>query len=89
MDLSRFPSFRFPSATCTIVTTEANELLRPIYGRMPVILGPEDEERWLGGDNPADLLKPYSGDDMEAYPVSQTVNSPANEEAQCINPLTV
>ena len=31
----------------TIITTEPNELVRPIHNRMPVILLPEDEERWL------------------------------------------
>src|SRR5262245_39616756 len=31
----------------TIITTEPNEMLRPIHNRMPVILRPEDEEQWL------------------------------------------
>ena len=31
----------------TIITTEPNELVRPIHNRMPVILRPEDEEQWL------------------------------------------
>ena len=31
----------------TIITTEPNELLRPIHNRMPVILRPNDEEQWL------------------------------------------
>jgi putative SOS response-associated peptidase YedK len=34
--------------SCTVVTTEANELMAPIHDRMPVILGSEDWERWLG-----------------------------------------
>jgi putative SOS response-associated peptidase YedK len=37
----------------TIITTEPNELVRPIHNRMPVILLPEDEEQWL--DVPAHL----------------------------------
>jgi putative SOS response-associated peptidase YedK len=31
----------------TIMTTEPNELVRPIHNRMPVILRQEDEEQWL------------------------------------------
>jgi putative SOS response-associated peptidase YedK len=31
----------------TIITTEPNELVRPVHDRMPVILRPEDEEQWL------------------------------------------
>jgi putative SOS response-associated peptidase YedK len=33
--------------TFTIVTTDPNELMRPIHNRMPVILCREDEEQWL------------------------------------------
>jgi len=31
----------------TIITTEPNELVRPVHNRMPVILSPKDEEQWL------------------------------------------
>ena len=33
--------------TCAIVTTDANDALRPIHHRMPVILSPENHETWL------------------------------------------
>jgi putative SOS response-associated peptidase YedK len=33
--------------TCTIITTEANEIVRPIHDRMPVILPEGVEDRWL------------------------------------------
>ncbi|MBI2898289.1 MAG: SOS response-associated peptidase [Deltaproteobacteria bacterium] len=76
--------------SCTIVTTEPNALLTPIHDRMPAILRPEDEPRWLdlsveAADLPA-LLAPYPAELMEAYPVSSYVNSPANEGPQCIAP---
>src|SRR5262249_9171141 len=32
----------------TIITTEPNELMRPVHNRMPVILRSEDEEQWAG-----------------------------------------
>jgi putative SOS response-associated peptidase YedK len=41
--------------SCTILTTAANELVRPVHDRMPVIVAPADYARWLGeekGDSP-------------------------------------
>jgi putative SOS response-associated peptidase YedK len=38
--------------TCCILTTGANEVVRPVHGRMPVILLPVDFERWLPQDTP-------------------------------------
>jgi len=77
--------------TCTIITTEANRLLLPIHNRMPVILHKEYEDQWL---NPAQgtkellsLLKPYPSNEMDYYPVSTLVNSPANNSPECIKPI--
>ncbi len=69
----------------TIVTTTANDFLRPIHGRMPVIL--DDYDTWLEGstDDASALLRPYEGD-MKAYQVSSHVNSPKNDDALCIQP---
>src|SRR5215210_7603218 len=36
-----------PMTTCTIITTEANELMKPIHERMPVIIPKENEDMWL------------------------------------------
>jgi putative SOS response-associated peptidase YedK len=63
--------------TFTVVTTEANEFQSQYHHRMPVVLDPDEERKWLGDPSPA-LLDPYDGD-MRAYPVSTTVNSPAND----------
>ena len=78
--------------SCTIVTTEANGLLKEVHDRMPVILTPESEAIWL--DTQIDdltkllaLLKPYPSDLMEHYPVSRAVNSPANDTQDCIVPI--
>ncbi len=73
---------RIPS--CTIITTSANNLLRPIYHRMPAILPRDAEELWLDGnvDDPAVLssvLAPYADDALEVHAVSPLVNSVANE----------
>jgi putative SOS response-associated peptidase YedK len=77
--------------TCTIVTTGPNELMSAIHNRMPVILHPEDQGRWIepGAATPASLnplLQPFPASEMEAYPVSTLVNTPANDRAECIAP---
>ena len=44
-------SWKRPDGTwlnsCTILTTEANETIRPVHHRMTVIIEPEDYELWL------------------------------------------
>ncbi|HEV7299270.1 MAG TPA: SOS response-associated peptidase [Tepidisphaeraceae bacterium] len=81
-----------PVDTMTIVTTSPNALMSPIHDRMPVILDRHDYARWLDRDAPgtavSDLLKPYSGNDLVATPVSTRVNSPRNNDCDCIAPLT-
>jgi putative SOS response-associated peptidase YedK len=57
--------------TCTIITTQPNELVVPIHTRMPVILLPEDEDHWLDPDmsEPEEivsLLRPYPAELMTA-----------------------
>ena len=77
--------------SCTIITTEANELLKPIHDRMPVILNRDAEALWLDPtiQDPAKLLpllKRYPAEDMELYPVSRLVNSPQHDTPDCIVP---
>jgi putative SOS response-associated peptidase YedK len=78
--------------SCTIITTEPNELMKPIHNRMPVILSPQVYQDWLnpGNGKPDRLssyLVPYPSDQMIAYPVSNTVNNPKNDTPECIRPL--
>ena len=79
--------------SCTVITTQPNELMASIHDRMPVILKPEDYQRWLHpGEQDAadltDLLKPYPAQEMEARPVSRTVNNPKNDSPDCIESMT-
>jgi len=46
-----------PIESCTIITTDANELVRPLHDRMPVILQPEDFERWLDPKEDSGMLQ--------------------------------
>jgi putative SOS response-associated peptidase YedK len=75
--------------TVTILTCEANEVVAPIHDRMPVVLSPEDESRWLTGDagDRRDLLDPADGAAFEAYPISTKVNDPGYDEPDVLDPL--
>lgn len=80
--------------TCTIITTEPNELVRGIHDRMPVILPKEVEDLWLDpsvGDHRRllDILGPYPAGEMDAYPVSSLVNSVKNDSPACIDRVSV
>lgn len=75
--------------SCTVITTDPNPLMARLHDRMPVILPPEEYDLWLdpefqGKEKLLSLLRPYSDEEMEAYPVSTTVNSPKNETASCL-----
>jgi putative SOS response-associated peptidase YedK len=77
--------------TCTLITTGPNEVMEPIHDRMPVILSPDDYDRWLDPsirepDKLRPLLRPYPASAMLAVPVSGHVNNPKNEGAECIVP---
>jgi putative SOS response-associated peptidase YedK len=83
-----------PIETCTILTTEANSLLKDIHQRMPVILSPDDYDLWLdpGVTDPehiAGLLKPFDARLMRVYPVSSTVNSVKNDVPECAEEVSV
>lgn len=77
--------------SCSIITTDANDLMNEIHHRMPVILPPENYGVWLDQgfeekEALIDLLRLYPSDEMEAYPVSRRVNKPSNNEPSIIEP---
>lgn len=77
--------------SCTLLTTEPNDLIRPVHNRMPVILAPEDYDLWLDpGVQEPELLHPLlracPSENMHAYPVSKWVNNPRNDDPRCIEP---
>lgn len=78
--------------SCTIITTNANELVNPIHNRMPVIIPKKNEELWLdpevqNQEELLSLLTPYPADEMEAHEVSPVVNYPTNNSPDCIKPV--
>ena len=75
--------------SCTIITTMANDLVRPIHDRMPVILPREMESFWLDHDEQdsqllEQVLVPYPSGLMDAYDVSPLVNRPGNDVPEVI-----
>jgi putative SOS response-associated peptidase YedK len=77
--------------SCAIITVEANDFMRFLHTRMPVVLGPDAYGPWLSESNrdTAALqgwLVPYTGA-MRAVPVSTMVNSPHHNSPECLLPL--
>ena len=75
--------------SCTIITTEPNELVSEVHNRMPVILPYEAEEMWLDSrvqntETLMSLLRPFPANSMEAYEVSTLVNSVKNQGSEIV-----
>jgi putative SOS response-associated peptidase YedK len=78
--------------TCTIITTEANNVLKSVHERMPVILKPESYDEWLDTKvkdtgRLQKLLVPYSAKEMDSHPVSRSVNIPDSDSSDLIEPI--
>ncbi|MBI4540202.1 MAG: SOS response-associated peptidase [Gemmatimonadetes bacterium] len=90
-DRWRPPGGGQPFRTFTILTTDANDLLRPIHDRMPAVLPPEACDRWLDPRaDPAsllELLRPHASQELDVYRVSRLVNSPENDRPECVEPV--
>ncbi|MBK8954364.1 MAG: SOS response-associated peptidase [Saprospiraceae bacterium] len=72
----------------TIITCAANEMMKPLHDRMPVMLLPEEEKLWLEEQWSMDqlhaFLKPFPDEWMEAYPVSERVNNVRNNDSDLV-----
>lgn len=76
------PSGKEPIESCTIITTDANELASNVHDRMPVILDAEDYDGWLAGEEIP--LVPFDPGRMATRPISTTINSVKNQGPQCV-----
>ena len=75
--------------TFTIITTEANTLMKDLHHRMPVMLPPHLEQEWLENPNPKDvnkMIQSFDSDKMEVFEVSDRVNKAGNEGEDLIRP---
>ena len=80
-----------PLLTCCVITTDANEALRPIQDRMPLLIDEKDCEQWLNSNTSPDVIQsfmvPRATGDLYSYRVSNWVNGPTHDDARCIAPL--
>lgn len=79
--------------SCTIITTEANEMLANFHDRMPVILHKDSYSEWLSEDvrdlsTLRELLRPYPTEEMIYWPVGKAVGSVRNQGPELIARLT-
>jgi putative SOS response-associated peptidase YedK len=78
-------------ASCALITTQANELLASIHDRMPVILPPRSQGRWLDDDSEPvtlrNLLAPFPASEMTSHAVSYDVNHPKIEDEYLTKPV--
>ncbi len=81
-----------PLRTCSIITTDANQVVARTHDRMPVMLAPDAWEAWLDVDQHdldviQGLLVPAEPGELEVYPVSTEVNSVKNDGGHLVEPL--
>ncbi len=82
----------YEEGTFSIVTTAANEIMKPIHDRMPVILHREQEDRWLENSKfdlkeLKSLMVPYPSEEMTAVRVSPRVNNPMNNSPDLLTEI--
>jgi putative SOS response-associated peptidase YedK len=72
----------------TIITTSANETLRPLHERMPVVLEAADWPVWLGEEtgDPGALLRP-SAAGFRTWRVGTAVNAVRNDTPAVLEPV--
>lgn len=78
--------------TFAILTTAANDLMRPIHDRMPLIIRSEDYAAWLDpGVTDAKMVlervADYPSAVMEAYPVVRAVGNPRTQGPSLVERL--
>lgn len=71
--------------TCSLITTEPNEVIRKVHDRMPLIVPPDSYAAWLAGDEA--LLANPPRIELVAHPVSMAVNAAANDSPRLIEPV--
>ena len=80
-----------PIASCTIITTRANDFMKPLHHRMPVVLDAGGRDAWLDPGSPPELLQgllePAEDAGLAAHPVSRRLNSPSNESEDLLHPV--
>ena len=69
-----------------LITTEANDYMRPLHHRMPMILGTEAANDWLAGDKNMLETAAEMSPPLRAWPVDRRVNNARNQGEELIEP---
>jgi putative SOS response-associated peptidase YedK len=76
--------------SCTIITGDPNEIVKPLHHRMAVILQEDMYKDWLDEDTPLPVLKnmltPYPAEKMKTYEVSTVVNNARVDSPDLLEP---
>lgn len=83
--------------SCTIITTNANDLLKPIHDRMPVIVRSRDYNQWLDCQDEnvpkhdpdvfSNIFEPFPSEEMVMQFVGRRVNDVRYDHPECIKPI--
>jgi putative SOS response-associated peptidase YedK len=77
--------------SCTIIVGVANEAMKPIHERMPVLLPRASWKSWLDMNTDSSTLQSIintpSEQPIRCYRVGTHVNNPRNDDADCLVPL--
>jgi putative SOS response-associated peptidase YedK len=78
--------------SCTVLTQPALPPIDFIHDRMPIVLDPSEYDRWLDPSvndlrSVQQMMHPRPAPDLALYEVSSHVNSPANDDPQCVVPV--
>ena len=78
--------------TGCIISTDANESFKNIHHRLPLVIHPQDFDRWLDCKTQEprdvlDLMRPVDDDYFECIPVSDAVNKVANTSPDIQKPV--
>jgi putative SOS response-associated peptidase YedK len=83
----RAPETGLDLKTFAIVTCSPNDMMAAIHDRMPVILLPEDYERWLSPEpDPYDLMKPFPAELMTMWKIGRDVGNVKNDRPDLLDP---
>jgi putative SOS response-associated peptidase YedK len=80
-------------ASCSILTTEANDIVKPVHHRMPLILKSDYYNEWLASNLTHKEIwmkeAAQSNESLKSYAVSTYVNSPVHQSKKCIESLSI
>jgi putative SOS response-associated peptidase YedK len=76
--------------TVALITCDANEKLKKIHHRMPIVLEKQDFNKWLYSNDLQEVnsfFKIYSSEKINLYEVKQEVNKVLFNDVSCIKEL--